>query len=439
MLGVRKQAEIKKKSRMGEYLAASLSAETHPHFERGLGSAVQLAQAERRKQAQGDDVVLAHARLSQCAGVRVHVKVVEQQVYPKRQPRSELIVDGVQVRHLVFGRGVDVPRANGGPAALGHRDRLVGPRKEAGVVVRGDVLARGEDEVRVRGDRPQVQVWLESLHLFPVRREPRPISLLGLRPHVIQVVPLKRHKDLRVGRLGFDLRVYFLVETDEVRRVVGKRVHVGVDLGGEAEVIRMERADDPQRVIGERRAHIGIGERRLPTCRQVFELASVQTVERVHHVDGVETVLSRQRLLPRNVASRFGFTVHAADKICPRDVVLEEDEVPVLAEVFEMIDRAQEVDFWRGGKEPVHGLGGGGRVARRERRDRSALPAGEGDEKNKEREQGESFHGYRMSCRSNISALWRVDVVLGYGGLLSGRELAPNRARRLEASAEVKP
>lgn len=164
---------------------------------------------------------------------------------------------------------------------------------------------------------------------------------------------MERDEDLRVGRFGFDERVHFVVEADEVARVVGMRVHVGVDLGCETEIARMKCARDPQCVIAIRASHVRVGEVRFPVRGQADELAAVESIERVDDEDIFKIVLIRQLYLVDEVGARLRFCFSSVDEVFPCGVLLDQHKVAVLTHVFVELEDAVERRFGRGGEESV--------------------------------------------------------------------------------------
>lgn len=182
------------------------------------------------------------------------------------------------------------------------------------------------------------------------------VAFFRLGEHVVEIVPLKGDEDLRFGRFGFDQRVDFVVEADEVRRVVGMRVHVGVDLGGETEIARLERAHDPQRVIAIRGAHIGIRKIRLPAGGQADEIAAIESVERIEDEDIFKLVLIRKFDLVDEVSVRLRFALRAVDEILPRGGLLDEDEISVLTHILIQLENTLGGRFGWDGEESVGGF-----------------------------------------------------------------------------------
>jgi len=114
-------------------------------------------------------------------------------------------------------------------------------------------------------------------------------------------------------------------------------VHVGIDLGSQPQVTGVELAHDPKCVIGEGGAYLGVRKTGFPAGWQPKELAAVQAVERVYHVDGFQPVLHGQRHLVADVGALLGFAFHTVGKIFPGDGVLEQDEIGVFTHVLEML------------------------------------------------------------------------------------------------------
>lgn len=75
----------------------------------------------------------------------------------------------------------------------------------------------------------QVEFRFEDLHFLPIGRKLLAVTLFRLRKHVVEVIPLERHENLRRWRLLLHERVNLFVKAHEVRRVLGVRVHVRVD------------------------------------------------------------------------------------------------------------------------------------------------------------------------------------------------------------------
>ncbi len=244
-------------------------------------------------------------------------------------------MQGIQVIYLALLVAGQRRVGAGGESALGYGQRLGGARKKRSVVVGWNVGARRKRHKGIGRNRPHVQVWLEDFHLLPVGLVGF-ASLGGAGEQVVQVFPLESDEDLRFGRFGFDQRVDAMVQADVVGGIFGVGVHIGVDLRSQPQVAGVELPHNPEGVVGKGRAYLRVGKTGFPTERQPHELAAVQSIQRVYHVNGLQTILYGQRHLVADVSALLRLAVYAVRKIVPGDRVLKKHEIGMLPQVFEV-------------------------------------------------------------------------------------------------------